>query len=106
IFSTPILILILFLISLCIGTLAGIYPAFVLSSFKPASVLKGNFSGSTKGIFLRKGLVVTQFTISIGLIIATIIIYYQMSFMRHQELGFVKEQMLILETNVSPAQTS
>ena len=97
-------LLLLFLISLTIGMLAGIYPAFVLSSFKPVNVLKGNFSTGIKGIFLRKGLVITQFTISIVLIIGTIIIYNQMHFMRNQELGFNKEQMLILDTNVSPSQ--
>ena len=104
IFSNPIHILTLFLISLSIGILAGIYPALVLSSFKPVCVLKGSFSTGTKGVLLRKGLVITQFTISIALIIGTIIIYTQMSFMRNQELGFDKEQMLILETNVSPSQ--
>ncbi len=104
IFSSPIHILTLFLISLSIGVLAGIYPALVLSSFKPISVLKGSFSTGTKGVLLRKGLVISQFTISIALIIGTIIIYSQMSFMRNQELGFDKDQMLILETNVSPSQ--
>jgi len=77
-----------------------------LSSFKPAGVLKGSFSGGTRGILLRKGLVITQFTISIALIIGTIVIYGQMQFMRNQDLGFNKEQTLVLETNVSPAQTS
>jgi len=72
----------------------------VLTSFKPVSVLKGNFSTGKKGIFLRKGLVVTQFTISIALIIGTIIIYNQMRFMRNQELGFSKDQTLILDTHV------
>ncbi len=104
IFSTPTHIIVLFLISLGIGILAGIYPAFVLSSFKPVNVLKGSFSTGTRGTLLRKGLVITQFTISIALIIGTIIIYNQMSFMRNQELGFNKEQTIILGTSVSPAQ--
>ncbi len=106
IFSNPRYILMLLAISLGIGALAGVYPAFVLSSFKPVSVLKGSFSTGTQGTLLRKGLVVAQFTISIALIIGTIVIYYQMDFMRNQSLGFDKEQILILETNVSPSQTS
>ncbi len=106
IFSNPGYIGILLMISLGIGVLAGMYPAFVLSSFRPVSVLKGSFSTGTQGTLLRKGLVIAQFTISIALIIGTIVIYDQMQFMRSQELGFDKEQTLILETSVSPSQTS
>jgi putative ABC transport system permease protein len=89
----------LFGASIGIGLLAGIYPALVLTSFKPVVVLKGRFASGTKGILLRKGLVVAQFTISIALIIATIVVYNQMMYMRNQDLGFSKDQMLILDTN-------
>ncbi len=99
IFSHPEYLLILFLTSLGIGVLAGIYPALVLSSFQPITVLKGRFATSLKGIILRKGLVVAQFTISIALIIATIVVYNQMRFMRSQDLGFNKDQKLILDTH-------
>jgi putative ABC transport system permease protein len=94
---------ILFLASIGIGVLAGLYPALVLSSFKPVTVLKGRFSTGTKGILLRKGLVVSQFTISIALIISTIIVYLQMSFMRNQDLGFSKDQMMVIDSNGDPA---
>ncbi len=104
ILSNPLDILFLFLISLAIGVLAGTYPAFVLSSFKPVNVLKGSFSTGSKGIVLRKGLVITQFTISIALIIGTIIIYNQMHFMRNQELGFEKEHTIVLTTSIAPSQ--
>ena len=93
----------LFAASLGIGLLAGVYPALVLTSFKPVIVLKGRFATGSRGIVLRKGLVVTQFTISIALIIATIVIYNQMNYMRNQDLGFDKEHMLIVDTNYDPA---
>ncbi|MEO3408476.1 ABC transporter permease [Mucilaginibacter sp. CAU 1740] len=87
----------LFLIACVIGLCAGLYPALVLSNFKPVTILKGRFSKSSKGILLRKGLVVTQFTISIVLIIGTIVVYNQLSFMRNQSLGFQKNQMLTID---------
>ena len=92
-------LLLLFLAAIGIGLLAGIYPALVLSSFQPIVVLKGRFATGTKGILLRKGLVVAQFTISTALIIATIVVYNQMNFMRNQDLGFNKDQLLVVNTN-------
>ncbi|MDB5248990.1 MAG: hypothetical protein JWQ40_3384 [Segetibacter sp.] len=88
----------LFLAAIGIGLLAGIYPAFVLTSFKPIAVLKGRFATGSRGIILRKGLVVAQFTISIALIIATIVVYNQMTYMRNQDLGFSKEQKIIIDS--------
>lgn len=86
-----------------IGLLAGIYPALVLASFRPVVVLKGRFATGTKGILLRKALVVSQFTISIALIIATIIVYNQMNFMRSQDLGFSKDQVMVVNADGDPA---
>ncbi len=103
IFDNLSFILILFLAAMGIGLLAGVYPALVLSSFKPVTVLKGRFSTGSKGLLLRKGLVIAQFTISIALIIATIIVYNQMNFMRRQDLGFSKDQVMVINTNGDPA---
>lgn len=102
VFSNWRYVVVLFGTSVAIGLIAGIYPALVLSSFKPVSVLKGRFSSGTKGNLLRKTLVVAQFTISIFLIIGTIIVYKQMSFMQNRDLGFAKDQMVILDTNGDP----
>jgi len=99
ILSQPSALFTLFMIALGIGLLAGIYPALVLSSFKPIASLKGRFSTSTRGLILRKGLVVVQFTISIAMIIGTAVVYLQLDYMRSQDLGFNKDQMLILDTH-------
>ncbi len=99
IFSHPRNLFILFLTSIGIGILAGIYPALGLSSFRPIIVLKGRFVTGAKGVILRKGLVIAQFTISIALIFSTIIVYNQMHYMRSQDLGFNKNQKMIIDTH-------
>ena len=82
--------------ALVVGVLAGIYPAFVISGYKPALILKGQ-QGSAKGkAGLRKFLVVAQFSISIVLIIATMITYQQLQFMNNLELGYNKDQVVTL----------
>lgn len=73
---------------------AGVYPAFVMSGFKPVSVLKGKFQTSSRGAYLRKGLVVAQFASSIILIIGTFAVYKQIEFMRGSALGVDIEQVL------------
>lgn len=74
--------------------LAGLYPAFVQSAFKPASAFKNMKTPVVRGISLRKGLVVTQFVISQMLIIGTLVAAYQMDFFRNQDLGFNKEAVV------------
>ncbi|ELR70643.1 hypothetical protein C900_03624 [Fulvivirga imtechensis AK7] len=76
--------------------LAGIYPAFVLSAYKPALVLKGSLKGSRKGLMLRKNLVVIQFIASVGLITGTLIVYQQLRFMQDQDLGINVDQTLVI----------
>jgi putative ABC transport system permease protein len=89
--------------ALLIGTIAGIYPAFYLSAFKPINVLKGNIARGAKGSTLRSVLVVFQFTASIILIVSTAVIYKQVDFMLNRKPGFDKEQVLLLHgTNSLP----
>ena len=75
---------------------SGLYPAIVLSSYKPAVVLKGPMKGSRQGLFLRKGLVVFQFVSSVALIAGTLIVYQQLKFMQKRELGIDINQMLVI----------
>ncbi len=90
--SIGLLIALTFFISL----LAGAYPSLFLSSFKPISALKSKFSNSGHNKGVRSGLVVFQFAISTGLILATLIVRQQMNYIQQKDVGYDKEQLLVL----------
>lgn len=83
-------------IAVIVGLLSGIYPAFFLSSFQPAIVLKANAAGTSRGQALRKALVVVQFAIALVLIIGTVFVKKQHDHLRTVDLGFNKEQVLLI----------
>lgn len=84
-------------IALFIGLFAGSYPAFYLSAFKPAAVLKGKLQGGMKHKGIRSALVVFQFACSITLIVCTLVVYQQMQYIQNQNLGYDKDQLVYVQ---------
>ncbi|MBU1101810.1 MAG: ABC transporter permease [Bacteroidetes bacterium] len=91
--------IIIFLIAIITGILSGIYPAIYLSSFHPIKVLKGIKSGSSSKSYLRRILIVTQFSLSLILIIGTLVVFSQLEYMQNSNLGYEKEHIVYFRKN-------
>jgi putative ABC transport system permease protein len=89
-------LLFLLLLPVVVGAMAGLYPAFFLSSFQPITVLKGKINKGFRRNYLRSGLVVFQFFTSIILMIGTIVVYRQLNYIQNRKIGFNKDQVLVI----------
>ncbi len=105
-FGNPLLFPIIIGLTLLTGLMAGIYPAFYLSGFRPVAILKGSKNNGFAAVSIRKGLVVFQFVISVALIAMAFIIQGQMSFLTDSNLGFDKEQQLVVPLQSEEARTN
>lgn len=104
-FQNPELLAGTFIIVLITGLIAGVYPAFYLSQIKTVSALKGTWTASKSGQLIRQGLVLFQFVISIGVLLSTLLMKDQISFIQTKDMGFEKDQIMIITTSDSTTQS-
>ncbi len=97
VFDQPSILIIILGLTIVVGFLAGSYPAFYLTKFKPVEVLKGSGTSGRKNSVFRNTLVVVQFAISIGLIVCTTMVFKQLNFISNKNLGFDKENIIVVE---------
>lgn len=100
-FGDPRIVIFIVLITLGVALLSGGYPAFILSSLKPASILKGQLYLSLKGGGLRKGLVILQFSLAVILIFSAITMHNQVAFLKSKDLGFDRYNVLYIEPDIN-----
>ena len=96
--DNPINLFYLLMVTIGLGLITGIYPSFYMTSFTMARVLKGGNKGAGRSIF-RSGMVVVQFGLALAMIVSTLIVIQQLSFMQNKDLGFNKEQMMLVDMN-------
>jgi putative ABC transport system permease protein len=98
-FSSPTLLLFLTGVSILLGIVSGLYPAIILSGFKPLQILKGNFQQGRSGLSLRKSLILAQFAITTALVTCIIVVNSQMKFIKHKNLGYNKDALIFLRVH-------
>jgi putative ABC transport system permease protein len=103
--SNPLFLLVIAGLFLCSAFVAGSYPALLLSRFIPIEVIKGKFTSGQGGASVRKGITVFQFTVSVVLIVCAIVSQKQLNYMKNKDLGFTKDQVLVVSIDNSMAKT-
>ncbi|MEP2774296.1 MAG: ABC transporter permease [Fulvivirga sp.] len=93
---SPLFYVLFILFVVLVGFIAGIYPALHLTGFKPSKVLKGEFRTGQKSKWLRNGLVILQYSISIALMVGTLVVYFQLSYFNNKDVGYEKDNIVVI----------